>query len=440
MKLTAKLPLLTLLLTLSPGLLLAAEGKNTVKSLSFKPGQGSSVTLPKSAVPGSTPERRAALQRLTPEQRQEFARRFAAIVNPALEAGTGSAGQEAPAKPRFVRGDLFGDAIRSAVPSGEPAGAPSFTGRSKATLRVPAEIAYSGPDEDGDGLPDDFESAVGDGFTPLYGVSGGEQAGTGFARFGDSSSLSIIQNLPAVPPASHYRVTPVGFAYGANGQQYGFLQIDYLTLWNRDDGLDIGNDCRFYASVLGGLIGYGLADALDGAGPHEFDEERAAALVAAPTPAPFQYSSDPDTYQAYDYYTAAHENTFFDHSGYLGLSQPVPVNNHLNLALSRSKHGTYTFNPDGLPLFPDWVIATTYFTIDDLYYNYYIDDYQYLIYLGMADALFYSCVVEHFQNQGGSYADPRINVGELSHTLNGSGFIHDPRVQSKLTPLLWVIQ
>ena len=100
----------------------------------------------------------------------------------------------------------------------------------------------------------------------------------------------------------------------------------------------------------------------------------------------------------------------------------------------------YTFNPDGLPLFPDWVIATTYFTLDDLYYNYYIDDYQYLVYLGMADALFYSCVVEHFQNQGGWYADPRINVGELSHPLNGSSFINDPRVQSKLTPLLWVIQ
>jgi len=32
-----------------------------------------------------------------------------------------------------------------------------------------------------------------------------------------------------------FRVTPVGFAYTTTGQQYGFLQIDYLTLWNRDD-------------------------------------------------------------------------------------------------------------------------------------------------------------------------------------------------------------
>jgi hypothetical protein len=175
-------------------------------------------------------------------------------------------------KPRFVRGDRFGDAIRSVVPgSAAAAGKGSFTSLPGKALRVPAKIAYSGPDVDGDSLPDDFENAVGDAFTPLYGVSGGEQAGTGFARFADSSTLSIIQNLPAVPPASHYRVTPVGFAYDNTGQQYGFLQIDYLTLWNRDDGLDVGGDCRFYASVLGGLVGYGLSGALDGLGGHEFD-------------------------------------------------------------------------------------------------------------------------------------------------------------------------
>lgn len=57
----------------------------------------------------------------------------------------------------------------------------------------------------------------------------------------------------------------------------------------------------------------------------------------------------------------------------------------------------------------------------------------------MADVLFYSCVIEHFQNQGGWYSNPRINVGELSHPLNGSGFIYDSRVQSKLTPLLWTV-
>ncbi len=192
--------------------------------------------------------------------------------------------------------------------------------------------------------------------------------------------------------------------------------------------------------MLGGIVGFAFADLLDGSGPHEFDQERSAALVAAPTTAGFQYATDPNAYQAYDYYTAAHEGTFTDHSAYLGPSQPVPANNHLNLGFSRSKHGTYSFNPDGLPLIPDWVIFSTYFTLDDLYYFGYIDYYQYLVYLGMADALFYACVVEHFGEQGGTFADPRINVGELSHPLNGSSFILDPRVQSKLTPLLWQIQ
>ncbi|HYH47616.1 MAG TPA: hypothetical protein VEG34_18185, partial [Thermoanaerobaculia bacterium] len=250
---------------------------------------------PKSAVPGSTAERRAALSQLTPEQRQEFLDR-SANFDPALRSAVRQRQHEAKpkAKPRWVRGDLFGRSVRSLAAGAGIATWDSPLTRSTTDLKSlstesVSSLAYSGPDLEGDGLPDDFEDAVADAFTPVYHVSSGEQAGTGFARFADSTSLSIVQNLPAVPPVSHFRVTPVGFAYTTTGQQFGFLQIDYLTLWNRDDGLDVGGDCRFYASVLGGLVGYALADILDGFGPHEYDQERSAALVAAPTTGSFQY-------------------------------------------------------------------------------------------------------------------------------------------------------
>ncbi|HEX4960242.1 MAG TPA: hypothetical protein VF173_05350 [Thermoanaerobaculia bacterium] len=43
--------------------------------------------------------------------------------------------------------------------------------------------------------------------------------------------------------------------------------------------------CRFYAGVLGGLIGLGITDILDGLQSHVINDERSAGLVAAPTAA-----------------------------------------------------------------------------------------------------------------------------------------------------------
>jgi PKD repeat protein len=305
-----------------------------------------------------------------------------------------------------------------------------------------AAASNPGTDADGDGLPDGFESSLTDAFTPVYHVSSGEQSGTGFARFGDYVPQNVTQNLPALPPVTHVRVTPVGFVTDIYGRQLGFLQIDYLTIWNQDDGLSVGGDCPIFTSVLGRLTGLNLTVLLQGIGAHQIDDERSAVLVAAPTSTTFQYSSDPSTYQAYDYYTAAHEWSFFDHSAYFGPSQPIPAYNHLNLGLSKAKHSTYPFNPDHYPLFPDWFIYTTYSTIDLLYgLEYGIQDYyDYLIYLYMADTAFFDCFVERFQEQGGSFPGLQLNLGELSQPSNGSGFILDPRVSSKLTPLLWRVQ
>lgn len=300
-RLIAKLTVTSVLIVLSPaGLLAADSGGAGQGGTSSKPGQGFSLTLPKGAVPGSTPERRAALRQLTPEQRRDYVRRSTGLA-PRSTAGQPD-GSGPAAQPILVRPDLFGQAVRGTAKAAPPAGGLSFSHQAPKALE---KIVYSGADNDFDSLPDDFESAVGDAFTPLYGVSGGEQAGTGFARFGNYTPQTVIQNLPVVPPTSHYRVTPVGFSYDSTGRQFGFLQIDYLTMWNRDDGLQISGDCRFYASVLGGLIGYGLSSALDGLQSHAIDDERSAVLVAAPTPSPYVYSRDPATYQAYSYYTAA---------------------------------------------------------------------------------------------------------------------------------------
>jgi PKD repeat protein len=627
-RLIAHLTLTSLLVTLSPAGLLAAQGGGAPKRgpNPLAPGQAGRL-LPRHAVVGSTAERRAAWERLTPEQRQEYLQRFQAYLKDPLKAAADK--QHGPNKPkprdRWVRSDLLGKKIRSAVPDAiTQSGAVSLTDRSGAlatsqlmrpidedpgtyppqvsvsasplsgaapltvqfnsyaydpdgyvtdyswdfgdgssdfnanpthTYTAPgvytawltvfddsglsawasvnitvtgggenlpptvtaggsplsgfapltvgfnaaasdpdgwiasyswtfgdgqsssqaspshvyqspgsftatvtvtdnsgatasaslgvqvAAVSGSGDDADGDGLPDGFEGTLADAFTPIYRVSAGEQPGTGFARFGDYTPQTVIQNLPAVPPITHFRVTPVGFATDAYGRQLGFLQVDYLTIWNRDDGLDVGWTCRTYASILGGLIGFGLTELIDGLGSHPLDDERSAVLVAAPTNGSFQYPTDPAAYQAYDYYTAAHEYTFFDHSAYFGPTQPVPAYYHLNLSLSKAKHSTYPFNPDYSPLFPDWVIYTTYSTIDFLYWEGYIYDYwDYQIYLYMADTAFYNCFVEHFQDQGGWFPGLQLNVGELSHPINGSGFILDPRVSSKFSPLLWQVQ
>ncbi|HSS75297.1 MAG TPA: PKD domain-containing protein [Thermoanaerobaculia bacterium] len=624
----AKLILLSMFITFGPAGALAAQGGNARQPPPnpFAPGQGLAHKLPKHAVVGSTPERRAAWEKLTPEQRQDYLKRFQAHLTKALsDAAVQQRGPNRPKpKDRWVRSDVLGKKLRSAVAGaatrgglvsltnragavstselirpiedpGDPGSYPpvvnvsasptagaapltvqlysyaydpdgwvtdyywdfgdggwaydsapihtytspgvytawltvtdntglsswaavniSVTGggnlppavtasgsplsgfaplsvafnaaasdpdgyiasyywdfgdgqssnqaspvhvyqagnftasvtvsdnagaTASASLGVQvATVSNSGTDADADGLPDSFENSLADAFTPVYRMSGGEQAGTGFARFGDFSPQTVTQNLPLLPPVTHVRVTPVGFATDVYGRQLGFLQVDYLTLLNRDDGLSIGGDCRVYASILGGLIGLGITGLLDGLDGHPLEQERSATLVAALTTASYQYSTDPSAYQAYDYYTAAHEGTFFDHSAYFGPSQPVPAGNHLNLALSKAKHGTYPFNPDYYPLFPDWVIYTTYSTLDFLYFDYIIDYYDYLIYSYIADTVFFSCVVEHFQDQGGSFPGLQLNVGELSHPINGSGFILDPKVSSKLTPLLWWVQ
>lgn len=286
----------------------------------------------------------------------------------------------------------------------------------------------SGNDTDVDGLDDNFESALSDGFTPFYHVSANENAGTGFATFNNSLPLSINQLFSSVPPISYYRAKPLGTGSINGTGQYGFVQLDYLTLWNKDDGLIAGGFCYFLAPAIGLSL-----DVIE-LGSHQYDRERSAILVAAPL-VNGAYSTNIYDYRAYKFFTVAHEDTFFDHSLLFYPQEPVNFGAHIELAFSQSKHSTYPYNPDYQPLFPDYVIASTYAGIEFSYAYGEISFETYLDLLYIADTVLFTCAVEHFQEQGGSFAGMRINVGELSHPINNSGFILDSEIANKLQKL-----
>lgn len=372
--------------------------------------------LPGKAVPGSTPERRAAWESLSPAQQQRVRDVFKARVAPAIRQAA-----EAEQAPRPVR-DLLAGKVS------DPASAALRTAEGTVTS---APVSARGFDDDIDGLPDAFENGVADAFTPEYHISAGERPGTGFGILANGVPQQTIVPLPPVPPVSNFRVQPLGFLSG-----FGFLRIDYLSLWNRDDGLELG--C--ISSTILDLVGIPVGDVVRALSGHAEEQERSAILVAAPAPAPGVFNTDPNAYSALDFFTTAHEGvSIFDQSMFIAPGAPVPANNHVLLANARSKHGTYSFNPDFYPIFNPAIISAAYATIDFLFFSGIIDELTYLALLFLADDLFFLCVVEHFQEQGGFYAAQRTNVGEPGRPINASGFIEDPKVRVKLTTPLWIL-
>lgn len=257
-------------------------------------------------------------------------------------------------------------------------------------------------DRDADGLPESFENQVANAFTPFYYVSGNERLGTGFATFGNfTPQINAIQQVfspyqQPPSPISHFRVQPLRFATDQFGVQYGLLRIDYFTLWNRDDGPT--NECTRSATITFGLAGYSAARTIDALLSHPLDNERSAVLVAAPTTSFNTYNLDPNAYSAYRYYTAAHEGVrFSDRSRYTDPEQPIPAGLHVNLGLSRSKHATYTFNPDSYPIVNPGLMAATYVAIN-ADYAFFGNYRRYLALLFIADVTSFGCFIEDFDN------------------------------------------
>lgn len=283
---------------------------------------------------------------------------------------------------------------------------------------VPTPVPTGGPDADADGLPESFEDAVADSFTPIYHVSAYEA--DNFATFVNSPTQIVAQRL-GPNPFSYFRVQPLGFAYNYWGQLVSVLRIDYLTLWDRDGGLVTGGNCAAFPGLT----------AMAGINAHEIDNERSAVLVAAPVSG-YAYNLNPSSYSAYSYYTAAHEFAPNDKSMYADFpTNPIPAGWHLHLALSLSKHATYTFNPEYLPLAPDYAIAGALAAVDYYCYRSAFDydfgwnDVACLAAQYYAYGALFECAVERFFDQGGRYADTRINVGDPNNPINGATFIQD---------------
>ncbi|HET8662480.1 MAG TPA: hypothetical protein VFM55_26315 [Micromonosporaceae bacterium] len=231
-----------------------------------------------------------------------------------------------PADPWRSWSDIVAGKAKGASPHGADA---RFTQRAPAAVDGGVGVTADG---DADGLDDGFEDCVADAFTPVYHVSNGEYPWTGFARFADAPNqvtVSVRSN-PPVPPISHFRVQPLGFGYDGSGQQVSVLRLDYLTLWNWDDGLVISGACIADLYFLAGWVGFSAGLILDGLQAHEFDNERSAVLVAAPVAEPWVFNQNPGAYSAYSFYTAGHEVTFTDTSAYYFPSQPVPAGSHIN--------------------------------------------------------------------------------------------------------------
>lgn len=291
-------------------------------------------------------------------------------------------------------------------------------------------------DNDGDGLPDsnwesspfEIETHLANEFMPIYHISTGEQQQ--FADFADSVPWTVTSLVGTTPPNSYYHVTPLGLAYDSSGTQVYAIRIDYLSLWNADGGLIGGGAACFYSY-------FGLDSAIQELTGHDLDAERSVMLVAAPA-VNGSYNTDVAAYKLYSLYTAAHEGTFWDQSAYYDFTSPVAAGNHVELAQSLSKHSTYPGNPDYYPITPAWLIDEVNLDIDAAYLDGEITEGTYYALLAMADDTFYGCLVERFGDQGGQSPSPTVNVGEVSHPLNASGFIQDDtdhglRLASKLT-------
>ncbi len=312
-------------------------------------------------------------------------------------------------------------------------------------FRLPALLPppRQAEDRDRDGLSDYFESHLAEAFAPTYYVSGGEV--NNFAKFSGRLPLNVAERLGQTPYV-HYRVKFLGyFNDPRDNRQHNAIKIEYYNLWDYDNGL-VGN------ISLCGL----LAETVDKIkAAHEFDVERSAVLVFAPTIERDQVNGNVGAYGATMYYTAAHEGVpLLDHSFlYFIVGQPIPPGVHIQLALTRSKHASYAFNPDGLPLVPGIIINAVLFEIwRNCYREWTNNDFRFrdiicLAALSEAYRTFYGCATEKWDFNGGQLASAMVNVGEpyvdgsLSGPIFGYGFIEDDteralRLKSKfVTPI-----
>ena len=422
--------------------------------------------LPRNAVPGSTLERRAAWENLTQEQKQKLKAKIKANLDQAKLIGSKleDPGEREELKPSLIdkqgnrksetwRRQKKGDTPLLPIPASNEKATPPAQGAkasSPASKKETDQISklrnHAGPslfqsDADGDGFTEAFENQLADIFTPFYHISTNEP--DHFARFGDFLPQTVIQTVSPYTPISHFRVTPLGFS---PGNTLSYIRVDYWTLWDHDSGLDFDFFCQLNvnlgSSYLSGDIVFIIDLVIQMNSDHNLDNERSAILLAAPVANPSNpsFSTDPFAYSAHAFFLSAHETEPGDNSVILYPVTPIPATgpSHIELALARSKHATYTFDPfdpsypDGLPLMPLSYIFAAYGIADALYFLGVICLAEYLALLYALDVSFFSCIVEHFGDSGGTFAPTRINIGELNQPLNASHFIQGGELFTKM--------
>ncbi|HYX26758.1 MAG TPA: hypothetical protein VFC23_21575, partial [Thermoanaerobaculia bacterium] len=264
--------------------------------------------------------------------------------------------------------------------------------------------------------------------TPAYFLSLFEYPGTGLALFQDRPDAEVVTQIfpTSFPPTvtSYFRVTPLGIA---NAQSY--LQIDYLTLWSRDDGLALSAACFSDIDILDF---FGILPSLGTLiGGHDLDNERSAIRVVAPAVGG-SFNTDASAYRVDLVYTAAHEDTAFDHGDVEPISPPAGPEAHIAMFPSLSKHSTYLFWPHGFPLLQPWMIDATYAGIDFTCLFVSPDTCDLLYWI--ADETIWDCLTEKHVPQGWVLARPdlRTNVGEISLPLPGGSFIQSGQINQHL--------
>ena len=300
------------------------------------------------------------------------------------------------------------------------------------------------PDQDGDSLSDALEEALATGFIPFYAVSAFEDDTIGFAEFFDQDVQVVKTTYESTPVRSKYRVRPLGFRTAwQTGIQYGFLQIDFLTLWNGDIGLQVS--CRTpFVGIANELFSFAIRRY-----SHYIDNEWSSILVAAPTVPTSDsntrtYNTDAFAYRAYWARMSAHEDTPTDQTYYLQYPPGgvgVPLGSHVLLYLAKDKHATYHRNPDGRPLgvryFPYAVAALTLYAWFRGWSRR-----KFCIAYFLLVVLFFDCFTENFIGQGSDLGQSPTNVGELSNPADGFRYIRETsdnnsRLGDKLGKVIW---
>jgi hypothetical protein len=423
---------------------------------------------------------------LTTVVQTDIQQRLEAVIVPYPNSGTPTSTLSS------IIPDLTSNPLFVATPTGHQPFTTLFTHIEPINLppaMAPAGAAPGSISPDGTGLTSGFESALADAFTPIYHVSKGEL--DNFVTFQDSvpeeveRTQGINSTTKLTQPLSYYRVLPLGFTTANQGtwkgKEVGLIRIDYMTLWDNDDGLNITGLCRAQTGIIGAflggrlkgieglfsgdldglpglidgaIIGLGGTSFLDGIGGHALDHEHSAVLLEAPT-VNGNFDQNAANYVAISYYTAAHEGKLlFDHSGYWGTQNPIAANNHINYSLTLRKHSTYPYNPNHQSILIDPIVAayfaaiaalTPFTTTDNPLGTMLLDLSTQGALVAAGIDVFYSCIAETWVEAGGVIASPRINVGQPTpgNVLPGGGFILDQTssdtTHQKLVKPLWTL-